>query len=82
MGDGLQVRTRIQLVFMEMPEMCITRDQLRRLLGLSTDACDRALSALLQSGFLIESIDGVLARAATASPLARAKRPSDDAMNL
>ena len=63
MADGPDVRTRIQMVFTEMPEMRLTRDQVRRLLTLSTDACDRAVSSLLQNGFLVESVDGVLARA-------------------
>jgi len=33
------VRTRIQLVFMEMPELGLTRHQIRRLLNLPIEAC-------------------------------------------
>jgi hypothetical protein len=55
-------RTRIQMAFMEMPEMRLTRAQVRRLLNLAPDACEDAVAALIRSGFLIESLDGALAR--------------------
>jgi len=55
-------RTRIQMAFMEMPEMRLTRAQVRRLLNLPADVCEDALVALVRSGFLIESLDGALAR--------------------
>jgi len=56
------VRTQIQLVFMEMPEICLTRHQIRRLLNLPIDACEDALRSLVTSGFLTESLEGVLGR--------------------
>jgi hypothetical protein len=56
------VRTRIQLVFMEMPEIRLTRHQIRRLLNLPIEACEDAVRALLTSGFLTESLEGVLGR--------------------
>ena len=56
------VRTRIQMVYMEMPEVRLTRQQLRRLLGLPVEACEEAIRTLLTSGFLIESLEGVLIR--------------------
>ena len=60
------VRTRIQMVYMEMPEIRLTRHQIRRLLSLPVDACEEAIRALLTSGFLIESLEGVLVRGRTA----------------
>ena len=66
------VRTQIQMVYMEMPEIGLTRQQIRRLLRLPVDACEDALRALVNSGFLVESLEGVLVRgraAFTASPV-------------
>ena len=60
------VRTQIQLVFMEMPEICLTRHQIRRLLNLPIDACEDALRSLVTSGFLTESLEGVLGRGSAA----------------
>lgn len=61
------VRTRIQMAFMEMPEMRLTRAQVRRLLNLPSDACEGALASLVQSGFLTESLDGALTRGTSTS---------------
>jgi hypothetical protein len=58
------VRTRIQLVFMEMPELGLTRHQIRRLLNLPIEACEDAVRSLVTSGFLTESLEGVLGRGA------------------
>ena len=60
------VRTRIQLVFMEMPELGLTRHQIRRLLNLPIETCEDAVSSLVTSGFLTESLEGVLGRGAVA----------------
>jgi hypothetical protein len=60
------VRTRIQLIYMEMPEIRLTRHQIRRLLSLPVDACEDAIRTLLTSGFLTESLEGVLVRGRTA----------------
>ena len=62
MAEISDVRTRIQMVYMEMPEIGLTRQQLRRLLSLPVESCEEALRTLLGSGFLIESIEGVLVR--------------------
>jgi hypothetical protein len=64
-GISDDVRMRIQLVYMEMPEVRLTRQQIRRLLSLPVDACEEAIRALLMSGFLIESIEGFLVRGRT-----------------
>ena len=60
------VRTRIQMIYMEMPEIRLTRQQIRRLLSLPVDACEDAIRGLLTSGFLTESLEGVLVRGRTA----------------
>ena len=61
-AEVMDVRTRIQLVFMEMPEIRLTRHQIRRLLNLSIETCEEAVRSLLTSGFLTESLEGVLGR--------------------
>jgi hypothetical protein len=68
--NAQDVRTKIQMAFMEMPEMQLTRGQVRRLLDLPADSCERALAALVHSGFLTESLDGAFIRAAAASAAA------------
>jgi hypothetical protein len=60
-----EVRTRIQMIYMEMPEIRLTRQQIRRLLSLPVDACEDAIRGLLTSGFLTESLEGVLVRGRT-----------------
>ena len=60
-----EVRTRIQMIYMEMPEIRLTRQQIRRLLSLPIDACEDAIRGLLTSGFLTESLEGVLVRGRT-----------------
>jgi hypothetical protein len=66
MVDVSDVRTRIQMIYMEMPEIRLTRQQIRRLLSLPVDACEEALKALINSGFLTESLEGALVRGQTA----------------
>jgi hypothetical protein len=63
-AEVMDVRTRIQLVFMEMPEIRLTRHQIRRLLNLPIEVCEEAVRGLLTSGFLTESLEGVLGRGA------------------
>jgi hypothetical protein len=60
------VRTRIQMIYMEMPEIRLTRQQIRRLLSLPVDSCEDAIRGLLTSGFLTESLEGVLVRGRSA----------------
>ena len=61
-AEVADIRTRIQLVFMEMPEVRLTRHQIRRLLNLPIEVCEEAVRALVNSGFLTESLEGVLGR--------------------
>lgn len=51
-------RVRIQIHYIEMPGLKLSRSQVSRLCGVSDDLCNHALSALLQSGFLSQAADG------------------------
>ena len=44
--------TRIQIEYIEMPDLKLTLAQIRRLCDLPQDLCERAVAALLQVGFL------------------------------
>jgi hypothetical protein len=46
------VARRVRAEYLEMPGLCLTRDQARCLWGLDTQTCDRVLSHLVASGFL------------------------------
>jgi hypothetical protein len=63
--------TRIQMEYIEMPEMRLSRAQVRRLLNLPSESCDVALAALVQSGFLVQSNDGAFLRGASARAWSR-----------
>ena len=51
-------RLRIQIEFIEMPGLKLSRDQIRRLCGVPADMCDKALATLVESGFLRQKPDG------------------------
>ena len=53
---------RIQMEYVEMPEMKLTRRQTGRLFNLSDDACSVALATLVDVGFLVQSRDGAFLR--------------------
>jgi len=53
-----QAATRIQVEYNEMPDLKLTRPQVRRLCDLPADVCDAALDALVQAGFLARVRDG------------------------
>lgn len=52
----------IQMEYQEMPELRLTFWQARRLWNLSDELCERALSALTGSGFLVRAPDGAYVR--------------------
>ena len=54
---------RIRAEYMEMPGLCLTRTQMRRLLMLDGGACDAAVDELVTSGFLRCRADQRLVRA-------------------
>ncbi len=54
--------TRIQVEFVEMPDLKLTPRQVRRLCDLPPDLCQAALVALVRTGFLWQSCDGAFLR--------------------
>jgi hypothetical protein len=63
--------TRIRLEYTQMPELRLTREQVRRLLDLTPDTCEVALATLVQSGFLVKSDAQQFLRGVTRSPGSR-----------
>ena len=57
--------TRIQIEFIEMPDLKLTAAQIRRLCDLPHEICEPAVAALEQSGFLWRAPDGRYVRRAT-----------------
>jgi hypothetical protein len=49
---------RIQIEFIEMPGLKLSRDQVRRLCGVPATVCDEVLTALVRNGFLKQTTDG------------------------
>lgn len=64
--------TRIQIEYIEMPDVGLTIAQIRRLCGLPQEACESAVAALQQAGFLWRGPDGTFVRRA----LGRVMRPA------
>jgi hypothetical protein len=56
--------TRIQVEYIEMPDLKLTLAQIRRLCDLPEDLCEPAVAALLQAGFLWRAPDGKFVRRA------------------
>jgi hypothetical protein len=52
----------IEMEYAEMPGLRLTFWQAQRLWNFSDDLCDRALSALLRTGFLMRTSDGTYVR--------------------
>jgi hypothetical protein len=52
----------IQTEYLEMPGLRLTSDQAQKLCNLSNELCDRALGALVDSGFLARRGDGTYVR--------------------
>ena len=60
-----QVQDAVQLLQMEyheMPDLKLTARQAQRLFNLPTELCERALSSLTSSGFLLQTGDGSYVR--------------------
>jgi hypothetical protein len=47
--------TRIRNEFLEMPGLCLTGEQARRLWNLDRSMCEAVLAALVREGFLVQS---------------------------
>ena len=65
---------RVQGEFLEMPGLRLTERQARRLWGLDALYCSMILGALVDSGFLLRTRDGVFMRVEGAVP-AKAELP-------
>jgi hypothetical protein len=55
----------IQMEYAEMPELRLTFPQAQRLWNFSEELCERALTALIASGFLSRTPDGSYVRRAS-----------------
>jgi hypothetical protein len=58
----LRARMRIQIEYIEMPDLKLTLAQLRRLCALPPDVCDAAVADLVRSGFLWKTGEGTFLR--------------------
>jgi hypothetical protein len=58
-----ELTMRIQSEYDEMPGLCLTSRQARRLWGIESDLCALVLGALLEQGFLRRTLDGRYVRA-------------------
>ena len=55
-------RMRIQLEYIEMPQLKLTLPQLRRLCSLPQEVCEAAIASLITTGFLLQVHDGSYVR--------------------
>ena len=58
-----ELTLRIKSEYDEMPGLCLTSRQARRLWGTDRDLCTLVLNALLEQGFLRRTLDGRYVRA-------------------
>jgi hypothetical protein len=58
----LRARMRIQIEYIEMPDLKLTLAQLRRLCALPPDVCEAAVADLVRSGFLWKTGEGAFLR--------------------
>jgi hypothetical protein len=58
----LDALVRIQIEYVEMPQLKLTARQVERLWNLPAAVCEAALSALLHKGFLAKASDGAYVR--------------------
>ena len=64
-----EVLRRVQGEYMEMPGLCLTEAQARRLWGLDEASCDALLSALVDAKFLFRTRGGSFMRVEMATPV-------------
>ena len=69
-----EIITRIAVDYIEMPDLKLTARQARRLWNVPAEACDRALAALVERGFLVQTRAGAFLRRTSglAIPLSQA----------
>ena len=58
-----QLAGRVRAEYLEMPGLCLTREQAKCLWGLGADACDQVLSYLVEAGFLVRTPHATYVRA-------------------
>lgn len=58
-----ELTMRIQSEYDEMPGLCLTSRQARRLWGIDRESCALVLTGLLEQGFLRRTHDGLYVRA-------------------
>jgi hypothetical protein len=61
----------IQMEYAEMPELKLTFWQAQRLWNFSEELCERALTALISSGFLVVTADGAYVRRGSRTSVGR-----------
>jgi len=61
--------TRIALEYIEMPDLKLTARQAHRLMNLPGEVCDRALEALVDRGFLVQTRAGSFLRRTSGPPI-------------
>ena len=61
-ADMAPTLRRVQGEFLEMPGLCLTLPQARRLWGLDTTACECLLRTLVDANFLYRTNDGAYMR--------------------
>jgi len=64
-----EVLRRVQGEFMEMPGLCLTEAQARRLWGLDEASCGALLRALVYAKFLFQTPSGSFMRVEMATPV-------------
>ena len=64
----LGARMRIQIEYIEMPDLKLTLPQLRRLCALPLDVCEAAVAELVRSGFLRKTGEGSFLRRGLGGP--------------
>jgi hypothetical protein len=58
----LEALVKIQIEYVQMPQLKLTARQVRRLWSLPHDVCEAALAALICKGFLVHLGDGAYVR--------------------
>jgi hypothetical protein len=61
-------RARIQIEYIEMPDLKLTLAQVGRLCNLPKDVCEAAIASLVESGFLSTSKTGSILRVGRRAP--------------
>ena len=65
-----EAMSRIAMEYIEMPDLKLSSAQARRLWNIPSDVCDRALAALVERGFLVQTRAGAYLRRSSGAPTA------------